>query len=205
MKITYRRNLVGQFRHQSIGERFKNAMTRRRYAGNMPKVKKTILILFLIFVNIYILGNLAIDLAPYITAEAATSKIYNENARPDGGDVHSQTGTAIDAPLNVATGVLVAPSQGVEAKIRTAWAGTGEEDNAVKIAMCESGLDPTRIGDRHLAIEGTKGMSFGLFQIRHLDGRPDPEWLLHEDNNIQYARELWEKSGWTPWTCARKI
>lgn len=202
MKITYRRNLVGQFRHQSIGERFKNAMTRRRYAGNMPKVKKTILILFLIFVNIYILGNLAIDLVPYITAEAATTKIYNWGAREQSTP---NTATQDEGEETGDDGVLVAPSQGVEAKIRTAWAGTGEEDTAVAIAQCESGLDPTRIGDRHLAIEGTKGMSFGIFQIRHLDGRPDPEWLLNEDNNIQYARELWEKSGWTPWTCAKKI
>lgn len=190
MKYTHR-NLYGQFRHQTIGERIKEAMIKRRYAGNMPRVKKTILILFLLFINAYIYGRLAIDLAPYITAEASTTIIENWGARIQSEDVLSTT----DATVTGDDGALVLPSQGIEGKIRDAWKGTGEESKAVFIAQCESGLDPNRIGDRHIAIKGTIGMSFGLFQIRHLEGRPDAEWLLNEDNNIEYARNLWEKNG----------
>lgn len=73
----------------------------------------------------------------------------------------------------------------------------GTED-ALKIAFCESGLNPEAVGDKNTAYQ-----SYGLFQIRALPGRPSPDWLLDPVNNINYAYELYQKEGWQPWSCAR--
>ena len=72
---------------------------------------------------------------------------------------------------------------------------------AVNIAFCESGLNPLA----HNYNPKTGDNSWGLFQI-NLYGdlkheRPSPEWLVIPENNIQYAYELYLRSGWTPWSC----
>jgi hypothetical protein len=78
--------------------------------------------------------------------------------------------------------------------------------SALAIAKCESGLESSRIGDTTLEYtEGGElyGYSSGLFQIRHLPGRPDPISLLDPVKNIDYAHQLYIKEGWKPWTCAK--
>ena len=69
-------------------------------------------------------------------------------------------------------------------------------EEALKVAFCESGLNPDAVGDKNTAYH-----SYGLFQIRGLPGRPSAEWLLDPTNNINYAYELYKKSGWEPWSC----
>lgn len=71
---------------------------------------------------------------------------------------------------------------------------------ARSIMMCESGGNPNSVGDKNTAYR-----SYGLFQIRALPGRPSPEWLLVPENNISYAYSLYQKSGWSPWTCSRVL
>ena len=75
---------------------------------------------------------------------------------------------------------------------------------AVAIAMCESRLDPTRVGDKSLIFwdgDDIKGMSVGVFQIRALRGRPEPEQLKNARFNIEYAKQLHDRQGFQPWTC----
>ena len=85
----------------------------------------------------------------------------------------------------------------------------GEEwERAKRVMICESGGDPNADGDRHLTYwENGElyGFSTGLFQIRHLPGRPDPEWLKDPINNITYAAGMWKSQGWSPWTCKRVL
>ena len=58
-----------------------------------------------------------------------------------------------------------------------------------KIISCESSWNPNAVGDTD-----TPYHSYGLFQIRALPSRPDPEWLLIEKNNIEYAYKLWSQT-----------
>jgi hypothetical protein len=44
------------------------------------------------------------------------------------------------------------------------------------------------------------GASYGCFQIRHLEGRPDPKKLLDKDFNIDYAYKMYLSQGWKPWS-----
>lgn len=80
-----------------------------------------------------------------------------------------------------------------------------KSDLALAVADCESHLRSNAVGDGHLtfSVNGREyGKSYGVFQIRHLQGRPDPEYLLNAKNNIDYAYEMYEKQGgFQAWTC----
>jgi len=86
-------------------------------------------------------------------------------------------------------------------------------DKAIKIAQCESNLNPMRVGDKHLSymVDGVKhGESYGVFQIRFLKGRPSPAQLHDYKFNIDYAYGIFKKSGrfggtegW--FNCAKKL
>ena len=89
----------------------------------------------------------------------------------------------------------------LEDKIRVVF---GEyADVAIAIARAESGLRADAIGDGHISYlqDGVEyGMSYGIFQIRHLPGRPTPAELLDPDFNIKYAHRLFLRSGFYPWS-----
>ncbi len=74
------------------------------------------------------------------------------------------------------------------------------DEQALRVAMCESGIREEAIGDKHIYPH-----SYGVFQIRALSGRPAPAQLLDYKTNINYAYQLWQSQGWYPWTCARKL
>jgi len=91
------------------------------------------------------------------------------------------------------------PTEILEEKIRAAF--PEDPDTAVAIAKAESRLNPDVVGDENLVWDdGRNGMSCGIFQIRVFPNRPACEKLLDEDFNIEYARELYERSGWLPWS-----
>ena len=80
-------------------------------------------------------------------------------------------------------------------KIRAAF--PEDPDTAVAVAMCESSLDPSRIGDKHLSKP-----SYGLFQVSRIYHNYSEEYLLNEDNNLEVARKIYDRAGgWRPWTC----
>lgn len=72
-------------------------------------------------------------------------------------------------------------------------------NEAYKIMLCESGGNPTLININSF----TKDESYGLFQINIFGElkkkRPDAEWLLNPENNIDYAYRLYSKHLWKPW------
>lgn len=74
---------------------------------------------------------------------------------------------------------------------------------AIAIAKAESNLRTDAVGDGHIMFlkDGKPmGMSCGLFQIRVLEGRPDCESLKDVETSLKFARALYEKSGWKPWS-----
>lgn len=87
-------------------------------------------------------------------------------------------------------------SESVEDKIRKVFGK--EADNALKIVACESGGNPTALGDTN-----TKYPSAGLFQIRLLPERGiTKEQMFNVDENINYAKMLFDKTGtWRHWSC----
>lgn len=113
----------------------------------------------------------------------------------------------------------------IEGKIRQAWIGTGEEENAIKVFKCESRYDPNTIGDEALAFWHNGqlyGRSIGIAQIRtggiEKNGRV---WVASDnveefekkmknvDENLKVARSKYDVSirannnGWYPWmNCA---
>jgi hypothetical protein len=80
----------------------------------------------------------------------------------------------------------------------------------IRIAKCESNFNPNAVGDGLLpstiaykAMGLPYGESVSVFQIRLLPGRPSKSYLMQVDNNINYAKKLYEASGYGPWSCAR--
>lgn len=105
------------------------------------------------------------------------------------------------------TPVMEVASSSVEAKILKAWEGTGKGHIAVAVAKGESKLRSDAVGDKHLEFwaGGKKmGHSCGIFQIRVLPGRPDCETLKDTNKNIEYARKLYDRAGFNPWTVFTK-
>jgi hypothetical protein len=97
----------------------------------------------------------------------------------------------------------MASASSIETLIRQAWAGTGEEEIALAIAKSESGLRADAKGDLPIQFyhEGKlMGHSCGIFQIRVLPGRPDCETLKDPKFNVEYARKLYDRSHFQPWS-----
>lgn len=76
---------------------------------------------------------------------------------------------------------------------------TSDADSATRVAHCESKMDPNAVSPTN---------DHGLFQINHVHradfervtGQPwakvyDPYW------NTYYAKWLFDRQGWGPWTC----
>jgi len=129
---------------------------------------------------------------PYIISSTnAIVNLQNEEESSISGEADLFSGVAVERDSS--------SYETVENKIRAAF--PEDPDTAVAIAKAESNLEDWRIGDKHLAWDdGRNGMSCGIFQIRVFPKRPDCEKLLDEDFNIDYARELYESSGWSPWS-----
>jgi len=106
----------------------------------------------------------------------------------------------------------------IEVKI---WEVFGEDaPTAIKVATCESGMRAEAHGDTALLVVNGKdivGDSIGVFQIR-TGGKdfnrarannmtPDEfrAWMWDADENIKYAKEIYDRQGWAPWTCKKDL
>jgi hypothetical protein len=86
--------------------------------------------------------------------------------------------------------------------------------NALNVINIESGGDTEAVGDR-FPIRGILAPSIGLFQIRSLKGRDKAagfsnvadfiKALKGPEYNIKYAANLWNSSGWKPWSSGKKL
>lgn len=82
----------------------------------------------------------------------------------------------------------------IEDQILAAFGAEG--DIALKVARCESGLNPKAINKTSSAR--------GLFQIMQSWHRIDQKWLFDPVINIQVAKKLWSEQGWEPWRASNK-
>ena len=114
--------------------------------------------------------------------------------------------TPLEAPVQeVVAEVVYVPDfttkEGIEAYIRYKFGDSG--DIAVKVANCESGLNP------HATNEKGRDRSYGIFQVNLYgslaNSRPSKEWLKIAENNIDYSHAMFIKEGWRPWTCHKRL
>ena len=82
----------------------------------------------------------------------------------------------------------------VEAMIRHRWAGTGQADRAVRIARCESGLNP-HAQNRRSSAYGVLQFLDSTWRSTGIAKTPDP-WL-----QVEAGYRLWKARGWQPWVC----
>lgn len=81
----------------------------------------------------------------------------------------------------------------IEDKIRATF--TEDPETAVRVAKCESGLNPKA--------KNKTSSARGLFQIMQSWHKVSEKWLLNEDINIAIAHQLWHEQGWVPWEASR--
>lgn len=95
--------------------------------------------------------------------------------------------------------------------------------DAIKIMQCESRGNPETVGDTHIMSYDHKwgemvGDSIGLFQIRvggegwnraranSMSADEFRKWLRVPNNNIKYAKTIFDKRGWSAWwNCMNKV
>jgi len=99
---------------------------------------------------------------------------------------------------------------------------------AVKIAKCESRLNPETVGDKHIMVLDPKhdemvGDSIGIFQVRsggkekngHIWNRARANGMTADEfratmrdyrKNIDYAKQIFDRNGWNAWyNCNNKV
>lgn len=159
--------------------KIKMFFVRRRFVKKY-QTKKRLLIVFLIFLNCYVIWNIARDFPP-VEIKWSEPLVY-EN-KPITQDV-----------------VVIEKKLTIEDKIEAVFGSDARI--ALAIAKSESGLKNVK-GDQHIEfIQDGKvmGHSCGLFQVRVLEGRPNCEELMDEDTNIAYAKKIFDKVGWSAWS-----
>ena len=88
---------------------------------------------------------------------------------------------------------IIPEEKSVEQKIRDTF--PEDPDRAVKIAKCESGLNPKAVSPTN---------DHGLMQINKSVHKVDGD-IYDVDTNLQFARKLYDERGWKPWVCNTKI
>ena len=75
-----------------------------------------------------------------------------------------------------------------------------DPQTAIAVATCESGLRSTAYNDKNV----TPTYDSGIFQLNSVhDARLDELGLNKWDveDNVKFARMLYEEEGWRPWVC----
>lgn len=92
------------------------------------------------------------------------------------------------------TELSVRTSGDIPAMIRHRWAGTGQEERAVRIAKCESGFNP-HAQNRSSSAYGILQFLNATWEGTGIAKTSDP-WL-----QIEAGYRLWKARGWQPWVC----
>lgn len=180
----------------------------------LPKLLKCILsLLFGIIIGELATEYLTITRTITIT-NVAVVEAYANTASPVVSD-------DISTALSVVEGANTPSVSEIEDIIKKEF--PEEPEIAIKIAKCESTLDYTLEGDKHLKFEynGQQyGSSFGLFQIRSGGKEKNGKIWVRTDNveefskkmlnpqqNIKMARKIYEESGknFGKWSCLKLI
>lgn len=111
---------------------------------------------------------------------------------PEGGCKVVSTVYAVEVAPQVTT-----EPRSIEQKIRDTF--PEDPDTAVRIAKCESSMNPKAINRKNK----NGSVDYGLFQINSVHGYTE-NYLMDIDNNLRIARELYDRQGWRPWVCSWK-
>lgn len=155
----------------------------------IERVKIACFRLFLVSLGIVIGISWYIAVSEYKKISWVSQDVYVITPSQE-GDGHTQTEHLVameeeETPLSI------------EDKIRETF--PEEPETAIAVAMCESRMDNSRIGDTHLPEP-----SYGIFQInRHYNPKYSVEELSTVEGNIKSAREIYDKGGWNRWSCYR--
>ncbi|HUW02349.1 MAG TPA: transglycosylase SLT domain-containing protein [Acidimicrobiales bacterium] len=108
------------------------------------------------------------------------------------------------AAIATAAGLFGACSPGATPQEHIGFFFQQHANDAVKIASCESGLNPAAVS--------SGGGNHGLFQINSVhraafERRTGASWSKVYDPywNTMYARMLFDAQGWGPWSCKRVL
>ena len=146
---------------------------------------------------------LAITIALIIIRPTPSVEVERVERRPviDGRTTHSTPTGRVETKAVIREVTKIVPKSDIEALICQYF--TDSCDVAIAVAQCESELRDHAVGDHAIAYiqDGVEyGKSYGVFQIRSLPGRPEPAKLLDPSFNVQYAYNLYKRSGFTPWS-----
>ena len=88
--------------------------------------------------------------------------------------------------------------QTIEEKIRAMF--PEDPDRAVAIAKCESGMRADAFNGKNR----NGSWDAGVMQINSVH-KYSKEYLFNVDNNLKVARKLYDRQGFNPWVCNRKV
>jgi len=113
-------------------------------------------------------------------------------------EVSPQVGEVVEQSTgSLANNSMEQNSNSKEIKDLVARYFQAEAKTALAIAMCESSLDPSRIGDTNM-----EKYSYGLFQVNRTWHDYTPEQLLDPEFNCKVAKQIRDKWGnWNAWSC----
>lgn len=102
----------------------------------------------------------------------------------------------IEKPVYIKTPVYELPPEIID-KVRVVFGK--DADQAIRVFTCESHLNPKAQGTNTNGSTDT-----GVAQINSVHGI-SAKWLKNPDINLLVAKQIFNRSGWSPWTCARKL
>jgi hypothetical protein len=138
--------------------------------------------------------------APPTTAPPTSAPTTATTTAPPSTAVRRAAPPPTTAPPTTAVPAPPPPARSVEDIIRARFGPVG--DTAIGVARCESGLNPSArspAGYRGLfQLDPSHAASF-----QQVTGRDFEEAWDEADPNTQYAKYLYDRSGWSPWgACA---
>ncbi len=163
-------------RSKMLKAQFVHAMTRNRYVGSYPKVKRFILSNFLLLVIGFVGWNISLSV-PEIKVTWDKGPLVIENR--------------VQAKFERPEAIVEVKELTIEEKIAKAF----PENPAVMIAVfkAESGLNPMATN------KNTNGSrDIGIAQINSVHGHDDLE-MFDVDKNLKVAREIYDKQGILAW------
>lgn len=140
-----------------------------------------------------VLAFTACDTSQIMQVAQAHHGIDLTQEQAQGVATYLNTTKSTTEPVQLAAVVTPEAPCDIACLIRRRWAGTGQEERAVRIAKCESGL---QANPRH------NNPHYGVFQM----GRSEFAHFGHGNifnaqDNINAAFNYWKHSGWRPWAC----
>ena len=167
----------------------------------LKRIKQLIIILIVIYVASVIWKG---RYNYFVTTYTVKSHIYQANPEEASTEAPDPCGLKDVICEGEKVAKLQEVPQGKEGIVSMISEEFGDDAKvAIAVARAESGLNPETKGDTHIEFERDgkiMGHSCGLFQIRVLPGRPDCETLKDPKFNIEYAKKLFDRSGFQPWS-----